>query len=230
LTGAANSADASGNIKCWVENSGGNAKNVTYVNNTAISPSQFNMANTQFYLQQINNTVANNIWADTDSGHVSDITCSGGSLTEGNNSLACWDASTFIEGGNVLQGRLSTNWTATYNGGTANATPANASCSTATPDATCVGWRKFINGAVFQTTFCDNSLAPFNCPQMSPPWATNVLLTDLQLCAAGLGSCAGPSSFLGKGADIAAMQTAFTQTQYVCPKDCGSTGPYPDTQ
>jgi hypothetical protein len=208
-------ADESTGVLCYMDNGAGSSKNVTFQNNTVVNSSPLVINNGHFYNQETNNRFFNNLYVAPDNstgsclGKKSFITM--GTACEGNASIVSFDPATTGVYGNVLMGRSSSDWTAVPSGSAANQFPAT------------FGDVGFATAQANQSTFCDNSLAPFNCPQMSLPWADNLKLSDLTL--------APSSPYVSKGANTSAMSAAFTSTQYVCPAglSCGTSGgPYKD--
>ncbi len=219
----ADSTASSPAATCLLDNGSGFPKKVTFINNVVANVAAPALASPGTKWQHILNTITGNIFAATGASNA-DIACN--ATTEGNAALnGCWDTSTLIEGGNILQGRSSGNWTPSFGGAAANQFPASATCS-GSPASTCLGWNGYTAvggvGKTFPTSVCPDGNAPYNCPLMALPWADNLRLTDLVLLPG--------SSWFGSGPDTAQLIAAFTLDQYVCPvgANCGTHGPYPD--
>lgn len=212
--------DDSSGTSCLVLNGSGYPKGARFHHNVIASPGANTILQFGQQWQSYNNHFYKNIFATT--GNHVDLVCNG-TTGEGGNAYACFDANTFQWYGSTLQGRSAASWpTYPSTGFAANLTPATASCSGPTPDATCIGWQGFMNGKTFPTSVCPDANAPFNCPLLGPPWSSNFHLSDLTLLSG--------SSSLGQGPNISAIYSAMNQTQYVCPAGvyCGTTGPYSD--
>ena len=227
-------------VQCFLDNGSGHPNHLTIQNNTIVGGSALAIQNNSLTSQQRYNLIYNNVYVAPDN---STGTCAGkksfitvDTACEGTASLASFDQGTLGFYGNVLQGRTASNWcaspsgppgsqtcTSIQSGGKVTTFPSTASCSGSSPDPTCIGFVGFLSGATFQTAPCDNSNAPFNCPQMSLPWANNLTLSQLALSPS--------SSYAGSGADTSAISAAFASTRYVCPSglNCGTSGgPYKD--
>jgi hypothetical protein len=158
----------------------------------------------------------------------SDVFCATSFSGEGIPSFPCWDNNTFEFYQNVLQGRSSTNWGVVNcpGGSCGNAFPSSVNCSASSADPTCLGYAGFMGTnpvVTYPSGACiyDGSNT-FNCPLMALPWASNFAYTDV--------SYVGSSSYSTLGVSTTQLDTAMTQTEYVCPTgaNCGMHGPYPD--
>jgi hypothetical protein len=212
---------------CAISNTTGFPKFATMQNNTFLAQGQFSVNIFNNYQQSLSNSFFNNVWANTDAGHNSDLYCSSGS-TEGTASFACFDSATFQSYHNLMQGRTSSNWSvASCPGGTCtNAFPTTVNCATNTADATCLGYSGFMGSSptvTYPTVPCvyDGS-DPTNCPLMALPWKNNFALSNV--------SYDGSSSYSTYGVDTSKMTDAMTKSKYVCPTgaNCGATGPFQD--
>lgn len=158
----------------------------------------------QQWWQPIGNQFFSNVFADNDSGRTSDLFCVPIGAGEGYPSYPCWDANTFQFYNNALMGRSSSNW----NSGTP--IPSTAAANTIPALA-----------GSYPTVSCANTNAPFNCPLMALPWASNFSLADV--AAMSITSST-------QGVNVTQLQNVMTQTEYLCPAgaNCGIHGPYPD--
>jgi hypothetical protein len=238
------SADTSSASHCIIDNAAGFPAYVTYQNNTVLSPNITAIQNGQAWQQELGNYLFNNVWADNDSSHNSDVNCNG-ATGEGTLSFACWDSATFEFYGNVMTGRSTSFWptspvdplglcsTGCNNslpqsglGGTGSGTGVN--CGTVV-NSGCMGYVGFTGATPtvsYPTGQCGGSFAPFNCPLMALPWTNNFIYTDV--------SYLSTSSYSTQGVNTTQLNNAMTQTEYVCPAGpvtpplCGTHGPYPD--
>jgi hypothetical protein len=212
---------------CTINNGAGFPKFTTLQNNTFLSPNIFNIVAGANWWLPISNYFFNNVFADNDNGHVSNVFCN--SFTyEGTAAFPCWDGNTFEFYQNVLQGRSSANWSVVNcpGGSCVNAFPASVNCSGASADPSCLGYAGFM-GLSPTVTYPSGACVydgsnPFNCPLMALPWANNFTYTNV--------SYVGSSSYSTQGVNTTQLDTAMTQTEYVCPTgaNCGTHGPYPD--
>jgi hypothetical protein len=210
---------------CLINNGAGAPRFVTLQNNTFLAVNVFDIYPLTVWRQPISNYFHDNVFADNDPGTYSYI-YKGGPM-EGTVSFASWDPASFQFYHNVMQGRLSTNWSvANCPGGTCtNAFPATINCSNSTADATCLGYSGFMGSSptvTYPSGACPVGNAPFNCPLMALPWANNFTLSNLNYV--------GSSSYSTQGVNPGQLINAMTQTKYVCPvgANCGTHGPYPD--
>lgn len=213
---------------CIINNGAGFPKYTTVQNNTFLAPSVVDIQAEQEWWQPISNSFFNNVFADNDGGLESDVFCATSSGGEGVASFPCWDNNTFEFYQNVLLGRSSANWSVVNcpGGSCGNAFPATVNCSGSSADPTCLGYTGFMGPSptvTYPSSACTyDGSNPFNCPLMALPWANNFAYTDV--------SYAGSSSYSTLGVSTTQLDTAMTQTEYVCPTDanCGAHGPYPD--
>jgi hypothetical protein len=217
--------DSSGATQCMTNNGAGFPKYTTIQNNTILAPNLSAITAYNTWWQPISNLFWNNVFATNDPSNVSDVYCSnngGGTVA-----FACWDNNTFEFYLNVLTGRNPSAWSVVNCPGAncANSFPTTVNCSGSTATAGCLGYTGFMGptpAVTYPTGSCANGNAPFNCPLMALPWANNLTLSDL--------SYVGTSSYSTQGVDTTKVNTAMTQTEYVCPTGatCGTHGPYPD--
>lgn len=219
----AGAADAGGTT-CLMDNGSGFPKNVQFTNNTILLPDvlSINSKGSGTVWQHISNNFLHNIFAMTGSNAA--LTCNGvsGEGTATGGPASCWDLTTLIFTDNVMQGRLLANWPPIPAAGAVNPVPLTVTCSGPTATSTCLGFTGFMSGTAFPTASCTATSAPFNCTLMALPWSTNFNLAKLVPVAT--------SSYATEGADLNALQDAFTRTLYVCPTgaNCGTIGPMPD--
>lgn len=141
--------------------------------------------------------------------------------TEGTPSEACWDTTSlklhhnvFVRGAGVAS--RYTEYGGTNDGASPPVTlyfPTAMSCAGATPDATCIGFTGFMNGAAYPPADWIN----FDYHKFT-------LRTDSYYAAGHPGAASDGTSM---GADIDGIDNAQTRTRYVCDSACGS-GPYSD--
>jgi len=210
---------------CLISNGAGFPKYTTIQNNTLLSPNLSAITAYNQWWQSIGDYFFQNVFAVNDSQLTADAYCSG--FSEGSASFACWDLNTFEFYSNVLEGRSSANWSVVNcpGGSCSNSFPTTVNCSGSTATAGCLGYTGFMGSSAtvtYPSGACSNANAPFNCPLMSLPWANNLTLGDL--------SYVGTSSYSTQGVNTTQLDTAMTQTEYVCPTgaNCGTYGPYPD--
>lgn len=228
---------------CIISNGPSFPKSVTLQNNAFLSPNIWQIQGSAQQWLPVSNYMYNNVFADNDSGHTSDVYCTGAGGTEGTNAFTCWDQSSFQFYQNVLVGRSSTNWSVVNcpGGSCSNAFPmetigpvggsnGGVNCPNSTADANCMGYSGFMNGLsatiIYPTGACTyDGSNPFDCPLMALPWDNNFTYSNV--------SYVGSSSYSTQGVNTTEFDTTMTQTEYVCPAGpatiCGSsTGPYPD--
>ena len=227
--------DSTGYVVCDLGNDAGHPTNSTFAGNTVLTPTGLSLNSGGTARQHVGNQLTGNAFATPVGQSPFAFTCS--HVTgEGNNALSeCWDINNLTEYGNLIVNQTSGTapvvnssytdvWTnGTLGTGTANLSP-NAGCS-AGPVTGCMGWAGWTvtggSGLTFPTGACvyDGS-NPLNCPLMGPPWSTNFTLSDLVLLAG--------SSYAAT--NITTINTAATQTEFVCPAgaNCGTHGPWPD--
>jgi hypothetical protein len=219
-------ANDSSGVVCALENDAGQPKNMLWSQNTTLITNLRSIGGSALNIQSINNYFTNNIFETTGANKAilrCDATGNGEGTVSGGGA-DCWDRTTLQWGNNVMVGRATINWPPVN--GSANFTspsPSTVDCPGGTASSSCVGMSGFMNGITFPTTACTATLGnQNNCPLMAAPWATNVTLNSFGLV--------GSSSYQGLGADTTQMNTAFTNSGYVCPVgiSCGSHGPYPD--
>ncbi len=210
---------------CLISNGAGFPKYTTIQNNTLLSPNLSAITAYNQWWQSIGNNFFQNVFAVNDSQLTADAYCSG--FSEGSASFACWDLNTFEFYSNVLEARSTANWSVVNcpGGSCSNSFPTTVNCSGNTATAGCLGYTGFMGSSptvTYPSGACSNANAPFNCPLMSLPWANNLSLGDL--------SYVGTSSYSTQGVNTMQLDTAMTQTEYVCPTgaNCGTYGPYPD--
>jgi hypothetical protein len=212
---------------CVINNGAGFPKYTTLQNNTFLSPNVFDIQAAANWWLPISNYMFNNVFADDDSGHGSDLYCANAG-PEGTPAFACWDSNTFAFYQNVLTTRNAANWSVVNcpGGSCVNAFPASVNCAGSIADPTCLGYAGFMGSSptvTYPSGACvyDGS-NPFNCPLMALPWANNFTYTNV--------SYVGSSSYSTQGVNTTQLNNAMTQTEYVCPvgANCGTHGPYPD--
>jgi len=189
---------------CIINNGAGFPKYTTFQGNTLLAMNAVDIEAAQQWWQPIGNQFFNNVFVDNDSGRTSDLFCVPIGAGEGYPSYPCWDANTFQFYGNALVGRSSSNW----NSGVAVPSSAPANTFPALPGG-------------YPAGSCAVANAPFNCPLMALPWASNFSLADV--AAMSITSST-------QGVNVTQMTTTMTATEYACPAgaNCGTHGPYPD--
>ena len=213
---------------CIINNGAGFPKFTTVQNNTFLSPNVIDIQPEQQWWQSVSNDFVNNVFADNDSGLQSDAFCATSSNGEGTPSFPCWGNNTFEFYQNVMMGRNSAKWNVVNcpGGACSNSFPATVNCTGSSADPTCLGYTGFM-GSFPTITYPSGACVfdgsnPFDCPLMALPWANNFTYTNV--------SYVGSSSYLTQGVNTTQLNTAMTQTEYVCPigANCGTHGPYPD--
>jgi hypothetical protein len=212
---------------CLINNAAGFPKYITFQNNTVLSPNVFALQADNGWQFSIDNQFFNNVFADNDAGVNSDINCTA-AASEGSSSFGCWDGNTLGFYQNVLTSRNPANWSVVNcpGGSCVNSFPTSVNCAGSSADPTCLGYSGFAGSTplvTYPSGACvyDGSNSS-NCPLMALPWANNFTYTDV--------SYMGSSSYPNQGVNTTQLNTAMTQTKYVCPAgaNCGTHGPYPD--
>lgn len=221
---------ATGAATCLLENNAGFPRNTTFQHNTVLSSRVMSISGSSLDKQFANNYFMHNLFAmTTGNGAVLTCTAVGG---QGTAVYACWDGSTFQFFDNAIEGSAQANacgdntrscqWSVVPGGSTPNKFASSVTCAGATADPTCLGFTSYMSGTTFPNATCiyDGS-NPTDCGLMALPWSSNFSLSMIVMV--------GTSSYLNEGADLTALQSAFTSTQYTCPAgaSCG-TGPKPD--
>lgn len=217
-------ADDSSGTTCLLENGNGLPKSLNFSSNTLLSQKILALGlapgvNAQTY----NAHMQHNVFG-MPSGNNAVLTCNsiGTQGTVLNGPGSCADQNTFRFNDNIMALRTLGQWPPIPATATPNVTPATVGCSGATADTTCLGFTGYMNGVTFPLSACTyDGTNALNCPMMAAPWSNNFSLSKLVPVAT--------SPFFTEGANIPAMEDAFTRTKYVCPvgANCGS-GPYSD--
>lgn len=231
-------ATGSGNA-CVLSNQAGLPQYVTFQSNTILSPNIVNIFNDSTASQAFYNLIFNNVFMTNDVNNppstsgTSDLYCTKFNNKEGSASgraASCWDPSTFQFYSNVLTTRNSSSsiWPVASQsgglfptpGGVVNYFPTSFNCPSGV-GSSCLGFTGFIGSTptiTYPSGSCPNANAPFNCPLMSAPWKTSnpLTLADLAYDSA--------SSYKTRGANVTAINSLMTGSQYVCPTGaiCGT--------
>lgn len=230
----AHDPDNSGTV-CEVRNGGGWPAHTMLSYNHFLSPDKESIGSPGLShgSLHLDNHLIHNVFVTHDTGTVSDVICAspaavvnkeGTMGTPGVNPMSCWDPASIELFDNVLVTRNPANWSVLPIGSPINFFPATPTCSGAAPDGTCAGFLGFMSATPFQVANCVfDGTNRNNCPMTPLPWSTNFSLNMIR-------PFNGTSTVFGRGANINAVEDAFTRTIYVCPvgSNCGTHGPYTD--
>jgi len=192
---------------CAVSNGQGFPQSVSFQNMTIVAQKIMSIGAPGYNSQTHKNKFINNVWF-MPTGTNTYFTC-GDVATSGDDVFGCWDRNALEFHDQIFIGNRSATPWLPY-------PPSATQCTLdgCPADVTALGW-----SPTFPTGSCAYAGDPNNCPLMAAPWSNNFTLSQVRVTG----------QYAANGADVTAIENAFSATKYTCPQgaNCG-TGPYPE--